>query len=371
MRRREFCVLSAALLAGCASNPRANWREHPPAPNFALFASPDGDDDDDGGEFSPMRTIQAALDKAGPGCAVRVRAGAYSEAVRFPSRHGGYAQSPIWLISHDGPGAARISPGDRHKSAIKGLGVFNIVVDGFALDGCDNGVQFSQSGADFTAPCRNILIRNCRISDCAQDGVKVSQTDNVAVVDNVIDNCAEQCVDYFNVRGGLIARNQASRANVAGAIVVKGGSVDVKIAQNQVAHVRGRSVCGIVAGGWSTPGLARPGSPEAEATQVSIESNEVSDVDGYALAFLGAHDCVARDNSLDAAAPGNAPVAFALIGFARGSPHGVSSLCRNILVERNRLSDVRPPFSWERTYQDPERDQLVVRDNVGLTTRLD
>ena len=61
---------------------------------------------------------------------------------------------------------------------LKCLGGHDVVVDGLTVDGGVNGIQFSQSGADFTAICANIKVQNCVIANCDDDGVKVSKCDD-------------------------------------------------------------------------------------------------------------------------------------------------------------------------------------------------
>ena len=88
-------------------------------PKRVIWVSNSGNNGNNGSEHSPMKSIQAALDKAAPGTAVMVKAGTYVENVVF--KESGRADAPIQLISADGIGAAKIKPG-RIMFEIDGVG---------------------------------------------------------------------------------------------------------------------------------------------------------------------------------------------------------------------------------------------------------
>jgi hypothetical protein len=341
----------------------------PPSPPFerlrptrTLHVRPDGDDAADGGARRPMRTIQAALDSAGPGAAVLVHAGEYGEAVRFPSRGGGRPDAPIWLRSADGPGRAVIRP-PKDQSGIKGLGVRNVVVDGFAVVGGVNGVQFSQSGNDFRALCENIVIRENVVRGAREDGIKVSQATGVWVLGNTVSDCGDQCVDYVNVWTGVLSGNRLSGARKAAAFFVKGGSQRIWIVSNSVTGLRGRGVAGIAVGGHTGEGFARLGSPEAEVQEAVVRGNRVTDVQGYALATLGAQDVRIEGNILESLPGPRGAVAASVIAFSRGSPKRTRHLSRNVVVSDNWVSGGKAQWLHDKQFQDPDRDRLVVTGN--------
>ena len=84
MRRRNLRVLRALLLmavmtaCGGRSTP-----EEEPLVEGAYFVSVEGSDENDGSEVAPWRTIQHAVDSAGPGDTIYVHDGEYAESVYF------------------------------------------------------------------------------------------------------------------------------------------------------------------------------------------------------------------------------------------------------------------------------------------------
>src|SRR5687768_8011083 len=127
-------------------------------PTKYIWVSTSGNDGNSGSSSAPLKSIQAAVDRATPGTAVMVKAGTYTENVRF-SKDGG-ADAPIQLISADGTGAAQINPAKSGYSTIIGHGVQNIVIKGFGIgfSGGDdgNGISFTQSTRDFSDMSKNI-----------------------------------------------------------------------------------------------------------------------------------------------------------------------------------------------------------------------
>lgn len=61
-----------------------------------------------GSRDRPFARIGDAVMMARPGTAIMVKAGTYNENVLFPKRTNGTPDAPIWLVSADGPQAARI-----------------------------------------------------------------------------------------------------------------------------------------------------------------------------------------------------------------------------------------------------------------------
>ena len=83
-------------------------------------------DNGPGTQDQPMGSIKAAMAQASPGTAVMVKAGTYVERVDIT--HGGEADLPIWLISADGKGAAKVESDSSVGGTIWGFGVANLVV---------------------------------------------------------------------------------------------------------------------------------------------------------------------------------------------------------------------------------------------------
>src|SRR3954465_15941555 len=110
-----------------------------------------------------MGSINAAMAKALPGTAVMVKAGTYVERVDI--LHGGHDDQPIWLISADGRGAARIESNSPDTGTIFVVGVANLVVRGFEVHAPtgNNGIGIHFGGALtplYTHPSRNTFSKN-------------------------------------------------------------------------------------------------------------------------------------------------------------------------------------------------------------------
>ncbi len=97
------------------------------------------------------------------------------------SRKAARADAPIQLISADGIGAAKIKPAKAGNATIYGFGEENIVVRGFDVTAQSktNGIQFGMAGTDFKDLTKNIVIQNNIVRGAGQDGIKISQGDNI------------------------------------------------------------------------------------------------------------------------------------------------------------------------------------------------
>src|ERR1044072_903332 len=134
-------------------------------PTNYIWVSPTGSNSATGSKTSPLKTIQAAVNKATAGTAIMVKAGVYNENVKLPNDALGTSEKPIWLMSADGPQAAKVVAVDQTVSTIYGYGTDNYVVSGFEIEGGLRGIQFSQSGTGFTNLVRNVVVTGNVIHD--------------------------------------------------------------------------------------------------------------------------------------------------------------------------------------------------------------
>ena len=264
-------------------------------PTSFLWVSPDGFDSNDGSSSSPLATIQAAADRAAPGTAVLVRAGEYRENIKIPSS--GTEDQPIWFVSVDGAGEANVKPQDQNLATFLGRGTDNIIIKDFAIDGADNrsGIEFTQSGVDFTNLVKNIVIEGNIIYDAGIDGIKIAQTENIQVIGNKISGGREEGIDFVTVWNATIAHNEVEDTQGPGGIVVKGGSNAIVIENN---YVHDTAVDGIIVGGWTDAELFQI-FQGFEASQITVRENVVEDVGKRPLNFLAAQDSTATNNFLD------------------------------------------------------------------------
>lgn len=266
------------------------------SPTTIIHVSADAAAGGDGSSDHPYATIQAAVTAAKPGTAIYVHAGTYVENVKIPWNASGTTDAPIWLLSADGPQAATIVAASNDKPTIQALGVDNYVIKNFAIVGGYDGIQFNQSGADFTNYVNNVVIQGNVISGSVEDGVKVGQANNVYVLDNVVhDIGTEEGVDFVGVQNGVVARNEIyNLQNTTAAIFAKGGSTDIVISDNYIHDVTGD---GISAGGWTGEAYVLPGA-DYEAKNVDVTGNKVVNVGKAPVSVHGAVDVSIVDNYL-------------------------------------------------------------------------
>ncbi|QQP91504.1 right-handed parallel beta-helix repeat-containing protein [Skermanella sp. TT6] len=299
-------------------------------PQRTIWVSNKGSNSNSGSEGSPFKTIQAALDKATPGTAIMVKAGTYVENVNF--KHSGTEKAPIWLISADGAGAAKIKPASAGTATIAGFGEENIVVRGFDVtaQSKQNGIQFGMAGTDFKDMVKNIVVEGNIIRGAGMDGIKISQGDNVHILGNTIIGAGDQGIDFVAVNDSVIARNDISKVTGVAGLFAKGGSTNVRIEYNRVHDV---DVDGISIGGWTTPKWMRPGMRDYEAKNVVAIGNEVFDVGKRPLTFLGAVDSTATGNLL----AGN-PKYYTVVNVAAGKTGGKATPSSDITITNNTIN---------------------------------
>ena len=303
-----------------------------------IWVSPTGSDTGTGSETSPLKTIQAAVNIATAGTAIMVTAGVYHENIKLPTNALGTPDNPIWLMSADGPQAAKIVAVSQTVGTIYGYGTDNYVVSGFEIEGGFRGIQFSQSGRDFTNMVSNIVVEGNYIHDTKEDGIKIGQADNAYVIGNTVTNVVEEGIDFLAVNNGFILYNEVSYANsTAAGIFAKGGSTGVLIKGNYVHDIPVGD--GISIGGQTGTEYFRPGYTTYEAKDVLVTDNFVEDVARRPVNVKGALDSQIIDNYL----VGN-PGYYAAIaiqgGWASATPLMYSAnieVANNILVGNQKV----------------------------------
>ena len=196
---------------------------------------------DDGERYN---SIQAAVDAATPGTLIYIEAGTYRENVKIDRAKGGTEDAPVWLVAKDGKGTVHIDAPDASRPVIQALGVDNYVIKDLDLSGGYDGIQFSQSGRDFSNLVNNVVIEGNIIDDVVNDGIKVGQADNVYVGYNTISNVInEEGIDFVAVTNAVIEHNEVSHTgSTAAGIFAKGGSTNIKILDNFVHDVTGDGI---------------------------------------------------------------------------------------------------------------------------------
>ncbi|EWY42322.1 hypothetical protein N825_18975 [Skermanella stibiiresistens SB22] len=264
-------------------------------PTKMIWVSPNGSDKNSGTESSPFKTIQAAVNAAKPGTAVMVKSGTYKENVEL-NKHGGTSDNPVWIVSADGKGSAKIVAASDTKPVIVGYGENNLVIKGFELVGGTEGIKLTQSGRDLTKMTTNIVIQDNIIHGQSIDGIKTAQSVNFAIVGNKVhDIKTQEGIDNVYIRNSVIANNEVHDVRGLSGIVVKAGSENVKILDNYVHDVPD----GILVGGFSSgQGSTFPSGLKYEAKNVLVEGNLVVDASKHAVNVYGAINSQITGNSL-------------------------------------------------------------------------
>ena len=331
-------------------------------PTSYIWVSPTGSDAGAGSKDSPLKTIQAAVNKATAGTAIMVKAGVYHENVKLPSEALGTPENPIWLKSVDGLQAAKVVAVDQTLSTIYGFGTDNYVVQGFEIQGGLRGIQFSQSGRDFTNLVNNVLVIDNVIHDTTDDGIKIGQADNAYAIRNTVYNVVGEGIDILAVNNGFISYNEVYNAkSTAAAIFAKGGSTGVLIDHNYVHDIPLGDGIGI--GGQTGTEYFRPGFATYEAKDVIVSENYVEDVARRPVNVKGAIDSKIIDNYL----VGN-PEYYAAIAIQMGWAEAPTLMySANIEVANNILIG-----NQKVRIHDGNNNSIFIHDNTatGLLTAL-
>jgi VCBS repeat-containing protein len=271
-------------------------------PQKYIWVSPTGSDFGTGSEDSPLKTIQAAVNKATAGTAIMVTEGVYYENVKLPTLSKGTPDNPIWLMSADGPQAAKVVGVSNSVGTIYGYGTDNYVVQGFEVVGGFRGIQFNQSGNDWHNPVQNILVIDNVVHGTYEDGIKIGQTTNGYVIANTVYDVGEEGIDFTAATNAVIAYNEVYNArSTAAGIVTKSGSNGVLINHNYVHDIPNGDGISIGGQGGGDGGTWRPGDPmEYQAKNVIVSENRVEDVDQNTVIVKGGQDSKIINNYLSA-----------------------------------------------------------------------
>ncbi len=303
----------------------------------------------DGTKNLPYNTIATALKAAQPGDTVRLLAGTYYGPVSFP--HGGTVGNPITLMS-DGP--ARSAVIDCQNASVNGVesNYGNVVIDGLEVenagysgikvDGDLNGhfdplqsygrYAGNSSRYNYANGADNIIIQNNYVHHIGNDGLKISHTNNIQLLNNEIyktgmvhftsSNTWQQGIDMVGVYNSIIHGNHVHDDLVnpimAHGIFAKGGSENVLIEDNVVENIVS-PYAGIEVGGDTEWYNTRynptevPGLNDRILTE-DYNNNEVDMSGIYAAAttytnqYLSeARNCIVRGNKIYNADP---PLSF-------------------------------------------------------------
>jgi hypothetical protein len=171
-------------------------------PDRELWVATYGNDDDPGTLFKPKRSISAALYIATPGTSIMVKAGSYKDYLLF-AEPGGTRSKPIWIRSADGRGAATITGLFSDRATVRFLGVENIQIEGFTING---GVEIN-AGTGSNNYAQYVVVQNNIVSTgSTRDGIAVNASRYIYVLSNVI-NTSQDPVAVGTCTGCVIKSN--------------------------------------------------------------------------------------------------------------------------------------------------------------------
>ncbi|UEM06972.1 right-handed parallel beta-helix repeat-containing protein (plasmid) [Skermanella rosea] len=269
-------------------------------PSKVIWVSNKGNNSGNGSEGSPLKTIQAAINKADPGTMIKVKAGTYNENIKLSGLHG-TEDKPIVLESVDGKGAAKIVGGSGNAT-VTANGISNVAIKDFHV------VSNTKSGdiggfkiwGPWKNPPHNLLIEGNTITGKGQDGFKLFQgANNVLVTNNTIDgNWRQEAIDNVSVKNVVYANNTIKGEAKYTGITLKAGSQNVEVANNLFDI---DTAIGIKVGGVGSSRFNREFPDEwkgFEAKNVHVHHNVVTaKIDGKSLHFTGANGNLVEDNS--------------------------------------------------------------------------
>lgn len=150
----------------------------------------DGNNNNPGNQANkPLRTIQAAINKAQAGDTIDVRAGTYTE--RLHIQKPGTADAPIIITAHAG-----------EQPVIDGT---NLSISGEALvvvqqsqDVTLNGLTVRNAGGRgiFVDKSSRVTVRGCTVETCYAGGVQAAQVDTFLIEKCIIHDCARRFLAY-------------------------------------------------------------------------------------------------------------------------------------------------------------------------------
>lgn len=210
------------------------------------WVSPDGDDGADGTEDAPFQTIQQAVDAAGPGDLVYVKAGTYAP---FSVSNSGNYGNPVVISA--APGEERLAVIDGTGTSVRGLIyakgkshfiihgflVQNAPTDGIFVEGSDEGeygVHIWGNGVDTTG---NAGIYCCGLIMGSTPGVDEYRLFDLSVDGNEVTNTnfpdgGNECITVGGGLSGFLIRYNWVHTSEQYGIDPKLGAKDGEISNN-------------------------------------------------------------------------------------------------------------------------------------------
>ena len=194
-------ALTAAAVAGCDRVPVATHSaKGDAAKGRVLYVAPDGSDRARGSASKPLRTLQAAADRARPGTTVEIRPGRYEG---FRMTRSGRPGTPITFAGAAGSRRPVIAGGPDHPDVIELVDVRHVRLHRIAVTGAqtrwNSGVRIERAA--------NISIRNSTLTGNRSFGLKATDARRVSIVGNRIGHNETGLEFVGGVAGSQVTRN--------------------------------------------------------------------------------------------------------------------------------------------------------------------
>lgn len=307
----------------------------------SIYVHPDGSDSNSGTEDAPKKSIQAAVNSAGPGTVIRVREGVYQETIKI--KDSGTKDSPIALYSEDGPGLAVINGESRQNALINFQENRYIIVDGFTIKGgTSHGLLIPAPAGPFATRTRYIVIRNNTITETGRDAIRASNVDFLLVENNTVSDSQnsggslEQLIDWKAIFHGVVRYNTFEN-NRGGAGFARGGSANIYWVGNTFQNFT-EGTLALELGGFTAPGNFRDQDPfnNPEAFEQIIFNNLFMNISGRAILIASARQSRMWHNT------------FINCAYGGNNPHLIE------IEQPNQLASKQLTFAGNLIYNDAD-----------------
>lgn len=305
-------VSAQAMAETSAATPAHDW-----------VVSPNGDDGAQGTEAAPLRTISAAVSKAGPGDRIRVLAGTYAERVVLGDNT--KSGAPNAKITLQGEGKPKLTPGSGSGAAVQ-VRRPNWVIDGFDIDVQGQPIF----GVTFEGDVQGTVLANSELHN-GTGGAGVTLFNNAK--GPTIEN--NNIHDFVRTTG-----NKDSHG-----IVMQPASYNLTVRNNDIHDVSGDSVQCLGPEGFSQL---------PPATGLLVENNHLFGNRENAVDIKTCHDVIIRNNRMHH---------FVASDTAKGEALVIHYSANNVLVEDNELYDASKGISIGGNHEGPVPQAVVVRRN--------
>jgi len=239
------------------------------------FVSPSGDDNNDGTEDNPFRTIQEAVDTAQSSGIIYIKSGTYKERISF--NHSGRVNHPIVMknFEHD----IVIIDGSNITWNVSWGGLLDFSeVSYIDISGLE--IINSTHAGVFLDNCHHITIEDSKTNNTYSSGIGVWYSHDVRVQNNEVslacNDGGEECISIVDSYQVVVDHNEVHH-NGPGSeggegIDIKQGSHDVTVSHNEVHHLNKR--IGLYTDSWN-----------AHTYNIVFDGNVVHDCTNFGMAI--------------------------------------------------------------------------------------